>query len=168
MAKGANYDPDEVHAVVLAGTEVAQGKQASTEVLHGMTKAAYERHCAQLGVAPKQRTGQNLWDKYKSTRKEIVNTITPVYNNVVNTDGSIPSGKSKSDVEKEVLDALYTQSLNDDDKKDEEKRAALLKKTRGLTRLRRALGSVGRRPLGRVDVGESEGQVGHQGRPDLE
>ncbi len=128
MAKGANYDPDEVHAVLSAGIEVSQGKQASTEVLHGMMKAAYERHCAQLGVAPKQRTGQNLWDKYKSTRKEIVNAITPVYNNVVNTDGSIPSGKNKSDVEKEVLDALYTQSLNDDDKKDEEKRAALLKK----------------------------------------
>ena len=128
MAKGANYVPDEVHAVCLAGLEVHQGKQESTEVLHGKMKAAYERHCEQLGVAAKQRTGQSLWEKYKSTRKEIVNTITPVYNKVVNNDGSIPSGKNKDDVETEVLDELYKKSLDADDKKEEEKQAALRKK----------------------------------------
>eukprot|EP00286_Rhodomonas_abbreviata_P012542 CAMPEP_0181317762 /NCGR_PEP_ID=MMETSP1101-20121128/16642_1 /TAXON_ID=46948 /ORGANISM="Rhodomonas abbreviata, Strain Caron Lab Isolate" /LENGTH=371 /DNA_ID=CAMNT_0023425179 /DNA_START=156 /DNA_END=1271 /DNA_ORIENTATION=+ len=50
---------------------------------------------------------KEIWDLYLDTKRECINVYNPLWNNKLNSDGSLPSGKDKATLLSEILDELW-------------------------------------------------------------
>ena len=128
-----HFSPLEDYACALASLEASEREQQQTsEVLESATCKFYPNHLNNLcktqkfdnpkierGVvswsqelsAAKRPQQRRLWYRFKHTIKPFyINTLNPILKQLLNKDGSKPSGRTRDDMLKEVLAKLYSQT----------------------------------------------------------